>query len=413
MVVGDVNYFFAPGIVLHRFFSGRSQAGLLIDEAHQLEGRVRDMHTAQITKGRFTAFRRDFGKEQGRKNDVYKSAGLIINILKEMPASGCLPLLPDGLFDALLSFADALDGHLWSRPNGGMQEYLLEIRDFLQIARLWDAHFGALCEPGGRLTITLRTPYALIAAKIAKTHGCVAFSGTLQPLASYAKILGGEDEDACLRLPSPYPTENQRTAIWPIDMRFAERGKRIPDIVALLRLIADKPGNYMVCFPSYAFLRAVFEACESMDIQAQQSGMDESQRGEFLAMFAEKPDRARIFFVVMGGVFAESVDLPGDRLSGAIILGLGLPQIGEFREAIMASYEEWLGDGFHYAYMLPGMSRVVQAAGRVIRSRTDRGFVILADSRFLNRRYAALLPDHWDIRICRDMPALRGILEPV
>lgn len=398
IILCDYNYFFAPGIFLQRFFLTRSEAGLLVDEAHQLESRARDMYSAELHRGEVKAFRRDFGKQYGRKNQLYKAISALLKTV-EAVEEGLHDKLPKGFRGALKTLCELLDLHIWEDPQEHIIEFAGKMRACLVSARFWDENFGFLCEKGGHFTLLLLTPHAILQERMGRTNGCVLFSGTLTPLDAYARMLGGTEEDGKLQLPSPFPPENQRTRIIPLDLRYNEREAQIPRLAELMQSIAEEPGNYLFCFPSYGYMRSVLEYCEeiALSVTAQRGAMSDAEREAFLALFEPNPESARLFFIVMGGIFGESIDLCGDRLQGVVIIGLGLPQVGAYRNAISHGYSRTLGDGFYYAYVLPGLSRVVQAAGRLIRSPDDKGFVFLCDSRFAQPRYRALLPPHWII----------------
>ncbi|MBR1684345.1 MAG: ATP-dependent DNA helicase, partial [Clostridia bacterium] len=243
--------------------------------------------------------------------------------------------------------------------------------------------------------------------------GVVCFSATLDPLPEMKRLLGGEAEDACFSVPSPFPRENLLVVHSAINMRYSGREQSVPELCGMIRtLFSAKQGKYIVFFPSFAFLRMAQETLsewteenrDTMLFQAQTAGMGLEARDAFLAPYLSG-DMPVLSFCVLGGVFAEGIDLPGDCLDGVLIAGVGLPMVCQEQNALSDWYEKQYGDGFLYAYILPGLQKVAQAAGRVIRSETDRGVVWLADDRFLNVPYVHLLPRHWEIR--RGVPGQR------
>ena len=184
-----------------------------------------------------------------------------------------------------------------------------------------------------------------------------------------------------------------------ISTTYKNRGKSYGDVAAVIRAATSRIGNYMVYFPSYEYMNAVhalYMALEpDADVLLQRQGMGEAEQAGFLGAFVESPVRTLVGFAVMGGAFAEGVDLVGTRLSGALVVGVGIPQICLERDIIRGHFDESHGMGYEYAYMYPGFNRVLQAAGRVIRSETDRGFIVLIDERFSWEDYRRLFPPEW------------------
>jgi DNA excision repair protein ERCC-2 len=246
-------------------------------------------------------------------------------------------------------------------------------------------------------------------------RGCVYFSATLSPLSDMRAFLGGDADDAMLSLPSPFPQENLLILRRDHATSYSARASTTRAVADTLAVFARAcRGNLWACFPSYAYMNAVraalLQIAPELSILAQSSRMSEAERGAFLDAFYS--GGRMMGMIALGGSFGESVDLVGDRLSGVAIVGVGLPQVGPEREILRAYYEERVGDGFAYAYRIPGMHKVVQAAGRVIRSADDRGAVLLIDDRYARDEYIELLPPHWrDIYIARDDDQLRRRLD--
>jgi DNA excision repair protein ERCC-2 len=233
-----------------------------------------------------------------------------------------------------------------------------------------------------------------------RCRSAVFFSATLSPLDYFQTVLASESADA-LSLPSPFPVENLAVFVADrLSTYYRHRDRTAAEVARILdRLVRPHRGNYLLFFPSYRYLRLVLEAFRAaepgIDIVVQEPGMGERQREEFLARFAADSPRPLAGFAVMGGIFGEGIDLVGTRLSGAAIVGVGLPPVGLERELIRAYFAEHLEKGFEYAYMYPGINRVLQAAGRVIRTETDRGVVLLIDQRYGSPHYRRLLPETW------------------
>src|SRR6185436_8126945 len=236
---------------------------------------------------------------------------------------------------------------------------------------------------------------------VARGKAAIFFSATLTPMDYYRTLLGGTPEDPVLQLASPFPPENLAVLIHDrIQTRFKGRAESLGDVVAAIgTLVQGRRSNYLVYFPSYQYLNAVlegFQVCHpSIPVLVQRPGMTEPERDTFLAAFSVEHGDTLVGFAVLGGIFGEGIDLVGERLIGAVIVGVGLPQLCVERDLIRDYFHEQTGAGFDYAYTFPGMNRVLQASGRVIRSRADRGFVLMIDRRFSQARYRELFPSHW------------------
>jgi len=222
----------------------------------------------------------------------------------------------------------------------------------------------------------------------------------MTPLSAWRDAIGGIPEDGLLSLPSPFPAEHLLVLRYPVSTRYKKRDETTKAVAeAILAAVRAHPGNYLACFPSYAYLKSVQSEietdCAGVALLPQQSGMDDAAREAFLSAFQPRDSGALLGLIVLGGIFGEGVDLRGDRLSGVIVVGVGLPQICEERELLRGFYHEKSSDGFARAYRYPGMIRVLQAVGRVIRTERDRGVALLIDERFFGAEYAALMPSWW------------------
>jgi DNA excision repair protein ERCC-2 len=217
----------------------------------------------------------------------------------------------------------------------------------------------------------------------------------------YRALLGGASDDPALQLSSPFPPENLGILVQDrIQTHFKGRTESLGDVVtAIGALVQGRRGNYLVYFPSYHYLKATllaFQASQpSVAVLVQRPGMTEPERDAFLAAFSAEHGETLVGFAVLGGIFGEGIDLVGERLIGAVIVGVGLPQLCVERDLIRDYFERQSAPGFEYAYTFPGMNRVLQAVGRVIRSETDRGLVLLIDARFGESRYRRLFPPWW------------------
>lgn len=238
---------------------------------------------------------------------------------------------------------------------------------------------------------------------LAQGSSTVFFSATLLPLRYYRELLSNEEEDYTVYVNSPFPQEH-RLLLTASDVtsRYTRRNEReYRKILQYIRLLTEaKRGNYIVFFPSYQYLSEVYalaaqESPGDADILLQKNRMTESEREEFLAEFEKERKRSLVAFCVMGGLFSEGIDLKEERLIGAVIVGTGLPMVCTEQEILKEYFEETEADGFAFAYQYPGMNKVMQAAGRVIRTAADKGIILLLDDRFLRGEYRKLFPREW------------------
>ena len=428
VVIGDYNYLFDPKVKLQRFFTGQSEAGILIDEAHNLAPRARDMLSASLPQRTLRELRARVGKESGRKHPLYRALTPLLQAFKEtraaVEAETILEELPAPLIEAarnaLPTLAESL--HLPAAWHGDATDAFFTLADFLRCADGYDENFRTLLRPDGKsmLDVTLMCvhPAPHIAAALRRVHGAVLFSATLSPMTFYRDMTGLSEEkgDALLDLPSPFPPENFLALRAPLPVRYREREQSMPRVAAFIHaFISARPGNYMLFFPSYAYLSKAHEALlplldNSVRLIAQSREMDDAARSEFLSEFSPAPGHTLVGLAVLGGSFAEGIDLPGSRLTGAVIVGTGVPQICAENDALRAFFEERLSNGYRYAYLYPGVARVLQAAGRVIRTEEDQGAVLLIDSRWSDAEHTSLLPPHWRTETVRTEEALSARL---
>ena len=225
------------------------------------------------------------------------------------------------------------------------------------------------------------------------------FSATLTPIGYYMDSLGSDSDDYRIQIGSPFSPDQLDIAIQPLSTRFHDRAASSLQIAKTIETMTKNRGNFLVFFPSYQFLRMVQEELQdvmgSSNMLIQNQGMSEQEREEFLLAFKEQPEAPVIGMTVLGGIFSEGIDLVGNRLTGVIIVGVGLPQINEERNLIRDYYQSTGKNGFDYAYVYPGMNKVLQAAGRLIRSEQDTGTLTLIDDRFLTNKYQSLFPEMW------------------
>jgi len=245
-------------------------------------------------------------------------------------------------------------------------------------------------------------PAPFLKARFASAHTTTLFSATLSPWQYYSDMLGLPEETPWLDVPSPFNAAQLDVRVVPqISTRYSERGASVEPIATLIaRQYEAQPGNYLAFFSSFDYLQDVIgvlrERFPQLPLWEQSRQMDEAAREQFLARFVE--DGAGIGFAVLGGAFAEGIDLPGKRLIGAFVATLGLPQLNAVNEQIRQRMQTMFGAGYEYAYLYPGLQKVVQAAGRVIRTTSDQGSIFLIDDRYTRREVRALLPSWWEVR---------------
>ncbi len=419
VVIGDYNYLFDPVVHLARFFESRGDYLFLIDEAHNLPSRARDMHSASLCKSAFL----DAKKRLGPGKSSLKNALNKVNELFLAWRHRCEEECGDARFGKTFfenERADALDRALtrlcepleaWlddhrdpSETHDALLQLYFDTRAWLRIADTFDDHFVLQISAHGsevRASMLCLDPSAFLAADFSKGRAAVLFSATLAP-AGYYKDLCGLPDARAVALRSPFPAAN--LGLWcarHVSTRYKDRSDSIARVSDLVACMAGaKTGNYMIFFPSYSYMQSVWEDFSArypaFATLCQESSMDEAQRAEFLDKFAPEPHHTLIGFAVLGGVFGEGVDLTGDRLIGVAVVGPGLPQVGPRQEQLRQHFEETRGSGFDYAYRYPGMNKVLQAAGRVIRTPQDKGVVLLIDDRFVSPDTRRLMPPHWD-----------------
>jgi len=325
---------------------------------------------------------------------------------------GVLKDFPQELIPRLETALEQMEKWLARNEEASFREDLLalyfKVLSFRRTAERYDERFVTLVkkedsESSVRVRLFCLDPSHLLRAALERGRAAVFFSATLTPIDYYRTLLGGEMADPFLQLDSPFPSENLAVLVHNrIATHYKARANSLSEVVtAIGELLKERPGNYLVYFPSYQYLTAVREEFKrrfpQIETLAQRPDMAEKERFEFLAAFEAQAGITRAGFAVLGGIFGEGIDLIGERLIGVVIVGVGMPQLCLERDLIRDYFEERNGRGFDYAYTFPGMNRVLQAAGRVVRSETDRGMVLLMDLRFDQARYRRLFPPWWQI----------------
>ncbi len=421
VIICDYNYAFDPRVRIKRYFDTRSKAGLLVDEAHNLPDRAREMLSASLSGRRLYELRKRIAAFEGKESPMVRLMTELLRALRceEDQEAEALSDMPEGIVEAARRFAEAA-GELNS-PEPDVREFVFDVQWFVNVSGRFDPEcYRAMLLPQDRwllVRLWCFDPSKHMRRALARVGGAALFSATLAPMDFYAAQLGADGEaDEALRLESPFPRENLRVLRLPVPVSLRDRERTKHTVAQVIHAMAEaKPGNYIACFPSYAYMTLVFRHYRMMwpyeDAVCQEARMTEPQRAAFIERFTPAPTRSLVAFIVLGGVFAEGVDLPEDRLSGAAIVSTGMPQLSFERETLRELMDDADDGGMDAAYTYPGLRRVLQAAGRVIRTETDRGVVILMDMRYRQEKLRALMPPHWDVTDVGRLSALKRELE--
>ena len=424
MIICDYNYVFDPNAYLRRFFSetGSGAYLFLIDEAHNLAERAMKMYSAALVKEHFLDIKRLV-----KDTDPYLTRSLescnrhLLTLKRECENSVRVVEDFDTFVNLLLRLNGRLeqffDDHEHFEHTDEVLEFYFELRHFLNIYENMnerDYVTYTRIEDGGDFSAHLMcaNPAKRVRACTDKAKATVFFSATLIPIGYYRMMLGADDTDPAVYARSVFDPANRALLVArDVTSKYTRRGEGEYDKMA--RYIAAvshaKPGNYIVFFPSFAMLQNVYDLFMSryhdpdeQEVVVQSPAMSEGEREGFLSRFSEPSESTLLGFCVLGGIFSEGIDLKNDALIGAMIVGTGLPMVCIERDLMKRCYDEMGLDGFAYAYRYPGMNKVLQAAGRVIRTEEDRGVVALLDERFLERDYMRLFPREWeDYVLCR------------
>lgn len=415
LIVGDYNHVYDPVVYLRRFFNDNGgDYAFLVDEAHNLPERVRSMYSAKLCKSAFYNLKRDLKDKNKHSTELRKQLNKVnrycIDKKKELELEELryeLTDKPDREFCGLLDETSEVLSEWLTKENGhslseNAQELFFAIKSFLFFAPEIDEHYCVITEIDGGDVISelfCLDPSEIIREKSKLARSSVYFSATLEPMEFYINLLGGGDK--YLTLPSPFDQERLLLlAHTGISTRYTERENSIDDVCrAIGGAVSSKSGNYMVYFSSYEYMRKISERFAEIygeiDTVIQHGEMNEQAREIFLARFDAANSRTLVGFCVLGGIFSEGIDLKAERLIGVIVVGVGLPGVSLRQNLIRSYFNNINGEGFNYAYVYPGMNKVLQAAGRVIRDDKDYGAVILIDERFGTALYRSLYPSHW------------------
>ncbi|WP_404369054.1 ATP-dependent DNA helicase [Marinobacter sp.] len=413
LVVGDVNHYFDQSALLHGLTRQNDwRVTLLIDEAHNLVNRARAMYSAELNQQRLLAVKRRAPPElrQPLQRVVRQWQALFNHPDRPAlsPSEKTAPLrleFPPGDFiGALSGLVTAITDYLTDHPaDAELQELMFEALGYTRLAE----HFGdhSICELSrhgrgrAKLSILNLIPADFLAPRFESAQSCMLFSATLTPPLYHRDLLGLPDTTCWREVDSPFSASQLQVHLASgISTRLQDREASLAPIVELMtRHYRARPGNYIAYFSSFAYLNSVIarfrEEAPDIEIRAQVPGMSTEQRHDFVAGFAS--GGRGIGFAVLGGVFAEGIDLPGERLVGAFVATLGLPPFDSRNETMRQRLQARFGEGYEYTYLYPGIEKVIQAAGRVIRTPTDEGTIVLIDDRFTRPEVRRLLPKWW------------------
>lgn len=416
-IICDYNYAFDPQASLKRYFQegGNGRYIFLVDEAHNLVDRAREMYSASLCKEKVLEVKRIMNTRDRAITNALERINKVMLSYKRQCDDKQYLLLP--------STAE-LELQLM-RFNSLMEKYMEKHRDFENRDIVLDFYFESLnymatvdrldecyeiyCkidEEGDFKThLMCINPSGNLKYCMQRAVSTIFFSATLLPVNYYKELLSGNKEDYAMYIDSPFDLANRLMVMGEdVTSRYTRRNQSEYEKIAeyIYLLISARKGNYMVFFPSYSLLRSVYDVVITksdfidIDVICQQNSMTEQAREEFLAQFEETGNKSMVAFCVMGGIFSEGIDLTNDRLIGTAVVGTGLPQVCVEREIIMNYFKDKGVNGFDYAYRFPGMNKVQQAAGRVIRTQEDRGVIVLLDDRFTTRDYMNLFPREWN-----------------
>lgn len=412
-VICDYNYAFDPQAHLKRFFSesGKGEYLFLIDEAHNLVERGREMYSASLYKEDLLEVRKLVKAEDPKlAKGLSECNQQFLELKRECEHYQILKSVSHialKLMNVLSKLEDYLEECKDAEKKKRVLDFYFAVRSFLNIHDIMDENYVIFSEmmEDGRFQIKLFcvNPAVNLQNYLEQGNSTIFFSATLLPVHYYKKLLSVEKDDYAVYAHSSFPQENKFLFIGTdVSTRYTRRGEstyqRFARYIAVMA--EQKKGNYMAFFPSYRFLEEVhtcFLECVDHEVDSicQVSYMDEEQREEFLEEFEQEREKSLVAFCVMGGIFSEGIDLTDDKLIGAVIAGTGLPQVCTEREILKQYFNAADMEGFDYAYLYPGMNKVLQSAGRVIRTESDRGVILLLDDRFRAMRYREVFPREW------------------
>ena len=411
VIICDYNYVFDPRVYLKRFFDTKTtDYTFLIDEAHNLVDRAREMYSATLNEEKFVKVKKLISKKDKRITKVIKEIqSYFEDKLDDLTTVDENDLVeseaPLELCEILSSFIKFVDEYLarTNEENEELMDLYFDVYSFLSISDFYDKNYTTIYTKtfnGINIKIYCVNPQKVIEEKMKKAKSNIIFSATLIPMDYFMKMYSYDEEDFIINLKSPFDVKNRLLMIGDnVATTYNKRFETSCDIASYIaNCVQAKKGNYMVFFPSYKYMELVFEKMKEnypdINTSIQESNMSEEEKEEFLSMFDEDNKETHVGFCVLGGHFSEGIDLTNDKLIGVIIVGVGMPQIGIERDIIKDHMKD-SNKGFDYACVYPGMIKVLQAAGRCIRTDDDKGVILLLDKRYSQRIYQSLFPYEW------------------
>ena len=408
VIVCDYNYMFDPISYMKRYFDEDSSHFLaLVDEAHNLIDRSRDMYSASLSYQTFKDARKSVrhSKLHKLKLAMSKMNKMFKEYLEQEDGNHILEDFDEYTYKTISSFITTMQD-INKNDNKEMTKdlltFYLDVNRFNKLLEFVNDNYLVFFEKD-KDTVTLRIncldASRFLNASLSSIKSAVLFSATLSPLDYYVNTLGGRESDAQLVLASPFPKENLKIIIAPnISIRYKNRESSYQKVADYIKcFVKNKVGNYFVFLPSYEYLNNLMPFIDIKDalIYGQNKEMSDEEKEIFLSNFKPSPEVTSIAFVVVGGAFGEGIDLVSDRLIGAVIVGIGMPRLNFISDQIAKYYDNIGLSGYDYAYLNPGMNKVMQALGRVIRSEEDKGAVLLIDERYLLNEYRESFKAEW------------------
>ena len=412
-IICDYNYVFDPNVRLKRYFAdgNKGEYVFLIDEAHNLVSRAREMYSASIVKEDVLEVKRIIkGKSLKLEKQLDKFNQILLNMKRECEEWEICEDIT-GLAASIMSVFTEMETFMEDFSEFEGRDTVLDfyfcLRDFLNVYEQLDDHYRIYAEHIGTSCFRMRmlcvNPARILSQCMGQGCSTVLFSATLLPIKYYKTLLSGNEDDYAVYANSPFQEEKRLLMVAAdVSSRYTRRTEsEYRKVAEYIRTVAaGRRGNYMVFFPSYQYMTEMEAIFEEMPLEAdlivQGQGMGESDRKEFLEEFEREREHSLVAFCVIGGVFSEGIDLKEERLIGVIIVGTGLPMVCVEQEILKGYFDETEERGFDFAYQYPGMNKVLQAAGRVIRTHEDEGVILLLDDRFLRRDYLELFPREWE-----------------
>lgn len=411
VIICDYNYMFDPTSYMKRYFDEDcSKFHVLVDEAHNLVTRSKEMYSAFISLKMFEDLRKNIRHYNNKKiKSLIKRTMELFDEFKDYEDGfHIVNNFSDEVYKKLLRFTERYQEYSKDdkvKIPKEITDLYIEINTFLKISEFYSEKYISYIEITSEdilLHLFCLDPSRFIRNRMNQVKSVALFSATMSPIEYYMKTLGGDfDEDEHVILPSPFKQENLLITIAPkVSIKYKNREASFSQVVEYIRTFtSSKVGNYFVYVPSYEYLeklRPLLYFDEPVDLYFQEKDMLDKDKVTFIEKFQSSPLVTTIGFAVIGGAFSEGIDLVSDRLIGAIIIGVGMPRINFESDQIKKYYDELELPGYNYAYLNPGMNKVMQAVGRVIRSENDKGAVLLIDERYTYRNYKELFKKEWD-----------------